>query len=120
MRSLEIKRFGLCGDGRDVRVDDETLRRKLSAPMPSAFSSLAQALRDGMSIPEVFSLTKIDPWFLENIAQVVQEAESLAAIASAEPAENGSQAPSLTWPTRFKLVEPHRQARSLRRVSQGG
>src|SRR5689334_18771433 len=77
LRSLEIKRFGLCGDGREVRVDEETLRRKLSVPNAERIFFLAQALRDGMSIPEVFSLTKIDPWFLENIAQVVKEAESL-------------------------------------------
>src|SRR5246127_2507355 len=32
LRSLEIKRFGLCGDGREVRVDLETLRLKLAIP----------------------------------------------------------------------------------------
>ena len=32
-----------------------------------------------MSIEEVFGLTKIDPWFLSNIAQVVAAAENLLA-----------------------------------------
>ncbi len=32
LRSLEIKRFGLCGDGADKRVDPETLRLKLRDP----------------------------------------------------------------------------------------
>ena len=32
LRSLEIKRFGLCGDGADKHVDLETLRLKLSIP----------------------------------------------------------------------------------------
>src|SRR5687768_7044468 len=32
LRSLEIKRFGLIGDGKDARVDAETLRRKLTVP----------------------------------------------------------------------------------------
>src|SRR6201988_2212450 len=32
LRSLEIKRFGLCADGNETRVDPETLLRKLSAP----------------------------------------------------------------------------------------
>jgi carbamoyl-phosphate synthase large subunit len=77
LRSLEIKRFGLCADGREVSVDEETLRRKLSVPNAERIFFLAQALRDGMSIPEIFDLTKIDPWFLENIAQVVREAETL-------------------------------------------
>ena len=72
LRSLEIKRFGLCGDGREVRVDAETLRSKLSVPNAERIFYLAQAFQDGMSIDEVFSLTKIDPWFLSNIAQLVE------------------------------------------------
>jgi carbamoyl-phosphate synthase large subunit len=79
LRSLEIKRFGLCGDGRETRVDDETLRRKLSVPNAERIFYLAQALQDGMSIEEVFGLTKIDPWFLRNIAQVVKEQRKLGA-----------------------------------------
>ncbi|HEY5036691.1 MAG TPA: carbamoyl-phosphate synthase large subunit, partial [Chthoniobacterales bacterium] len=77
LRSLEIKRFGLCGDGREARVDAEALRRKLSVPNAERIFYLAQAFQDGMSIEEVFSLTKIDPWFLANIAQVVREAGTL-------------------------------------------
>ncbi len=79
LRSLEIKRFGLCGDGREVRVDEETLRRKLSVPNAERIFYVAQAFQDGMSIEEVFGLTKIDPWFLGNIAQVVEAAETLQA-----------------------------------------
>ncbi|HEY2799516.1 MAG TPA: carbamoyl-phosphate synthase large subunit, partial [Chthoniobacterales bacterium] len=77
LRSLEIKRFGLCGDGRETRVDSETLRRKLSVPNAERIFYLAQAFQDGMTIEEVFGLTKIDPWFLMNIGQVVKEAETL-------------------------------------------
>jgi carbamoyl-phosphate synthase large subunit len=77
LRSLEIKRFGLCGDGREIRVDDETLRRKLSVPNAERIFFVAQALQTGMSIDEIFSLTKVDPWFLENIAQVVKETSVL-------------------------------------------
>jgi carbamoyl-phosphate synthase large subunit len=73
LRSLEIKRFGLCGDGREVRVDEETLKRKLSVPNAERIFYVAQAFQAGMSIEEVFGLTKIDPWFLSNIAQVVEE-----------------------------------------------
>ena len=78
LRSLEIKRFGLCGDGAEIRVDEETLRRKLSVPNAERIFYLAQAFQDGMSTEEVFGLTKIDPWFLENIRQVVSESNNLA------------------------------------------
>jgi len=77
LRSLEIKRFGLCGDGADTNVDLETLRLKLSIPNADRVFHLAQAFRDGMSIDEVFELTKIDKWFLRNIAEIVSEAACL-------------------------------------------
>src|SRR5438105_1209365 len=74
LRSLEIKRFGLCGDGADKHVDPETLRLKLSIPNADRIFYLAQAFRDRMSIDEVFDLTKIDKWFLRNVEQIVAEA----------------------------------------------
>ncbi len=77
LRSLEIKRFGLCGDGRETRVDTETLRRRLSVPNAERIFYLAQAFEDGMSMDEIFGLTKIDRWFLQNIAQVVAEQRKL-------------------------------------------
>jgi carbamoylphosphate synthase large subunit/REP element-mobilizing transposase RayT len=77
LRSLEIKRFGLCGDGADNRVDFETLRLKLSVPNAERVFHLAQAFQDGMSIDEVFDLTKIDRWFLRNVAQIVEEESRL-------------------------------------------
>jgi len=78
LRSLEIKRFGLCGDGNDKRVDAETLRRKLAIPNAERVFHLAQAFQDGMSIDEVFELTKIDRWFLRNVRQIVDEQKTLA------------------------------------------
>src|SRR5207244_6554969 len=42
LRSLEIKRFGLCGDGRDEDVDLETLRLKLAIPNAERIFYLAQ------------------------------------------------------------------------------
>src|SRR5216110_2942860 len=77
LRSLEIKRFGLCGDGADRFVDPETLRLRLSIPNANRVFYLAQAFRDGMSIDDVFDLTKIDRWFLRNVAEVVAETRCL-------------------------------------------
>jgi carbamoyl-phosphate synthase large subunit len=74
VRSLEIKRFGLCGDGADRFVDPETLRLKLSIPNAERIFYLAQAFRDGLSVDEVFELTKIDKWFLRNVQQITDEA----------------------------------------------
>ncbi|MEY2548158.1 MAG: carbamoyl-phosphate synthase large subunit, partial [Verrucomicrobiota bacterium] len=80
LRSLEIKRFGLCGDGNEKRVDAETLRRKLAIPNAERVFHLAQAFQDGMSIDDVFDLTKIDRWFLHNVRQIVDEAAVLRSL----------------------------------------
>jgi carbamoyl-phosphate synthase large subunit len=77
LRSLEIKRFGLCGDGANKDVDAEALRLKLGIPNAERIFYLAQAFQDGMSIDEVFELTKIDRWFLRNVAQIVAETRCL-------------------------------------------
>ena len=74
LRSLEIKRFGFCADGNENRVDPETLRRKLAIPNADRIFHLAQALQDGMAIDEIYELTKIDRWFLQNLKQIVEEA----------------------------------------------
>ena len=71
LRSLEIKRFGFIGDGKDVTVDDETLRTKLTVPNAERVFFLGLALARGWSVEEIFELTKIDRWFLENMRQIV-------------------------------------------------
>ncbi|HEX4629774.1 MAG TPA: carbamoyl-phosphate synthase large subunit [Chthoniobacterales bacterium] len=78
LRSLEIKRFGLCGDGNDKRLEPEALRLKLALPNAERVFHLAQAFQDGMTIEEVFELTKIDRWFLHNVRQIVAEQKDLA------------------------------------------
>src|SRR5438067_2442294 len=77
LRSLEIKRFGLCGDGNEKRVDAETLRLKLAIPNAERIFYIAQAFQEGVSIEEVFELTKIDRWFLHNVRQIVEEQRGL-------------------------------------------
>src|SRR6266487_85181 len=74
LRSLEIKRFGLCGDGADKDIDLETLRLKLAIPNAERIFHIAQAFQKGASINEVYELTKIDRWFLRNVQQIVDEA----------------------------------------------
>jgi carbamoyl-phosphate synthase large subunit len=73
LRSLEIKRFGLLGDGADKDVDLETLRLKLAIPNAERIFYIAQAFQKGAAIDEVYELTKIDRWFLRNIAEIVAE-----------------------------------------------
>ena len=73
LRSLEIKRFGLLGDGADRDVDLEALRLKLAIPNAERIFYIAQAFQKGASIDEVYELTRIDKWFLRNVQQIVEE-----------------------------------------------
>lgn len=77
LRSLEIKRFGLIGDGADVEVDDETLTTKLSVPNAERIFFLGQAFAKGWSVEKVFGLTKIDPWFLRQLEEIVQVSQRM-------------------------------------------
>src|SRR6516165_6291276 len=77
LRSLEIKRFGLIGDGNEKPVDAETLRLKLAVPNAERIFYIGQAFQGGMSVEDVFDLTKIDRWFLRNMAEIVSEAQCL-------------------------------------------
>ena len=77
LRSLEIKRFGLIGDGADKDVDVETLRLRLAIPNAERIFYIGQAFQKGASIDEVYDLTKIDKWFLRNVAEIVKESRAL-------------------------------------------
>ena len=71
LRSLEIKRFGLIGDGADAVIDDDGLRTKLTVPNAERIFFLGLAFQRGWTVDDVFELTKIDRWFLENIREIV-------------------------------------------------
>ncbi len=67
LRSLEaVKPLRLEG------IPDHELQRKLARPNSQRFSYLTYALRNGYSISEIHRLTKIDPWFLEQLQEVMQ------------------------------------------------
>ena len=58
-------------------VPEAELQRKLARPNSQRFSYITYALQNGYSIEEVHRLTKIDPWFLDQIAQVMELQEAL-------------------------------------------
>ena len=52
-------------------IIDAELQRKLARPNSQRFSYITYALQIGYSLEEIHRLTKIDPWFLDQIAQVM-------------------------------------------------
>jgi carbamoyl-phosphate synthase large subunit len=78
IRSLEISRFGLGADGKDLpELPPDALRCKLRVPNSQRLFYLRQAFRSGMSVAEVYELTFIDPWFLHQIRDVVAFSDEL-------------------------------------------
>ncbi|HZF02809.1 MAG TPA: carbamoyl-phosphate synthase large subunit, partial [Patescibacteria group bacterium] len=69
IRSLEQDRFGLS---LDRSLTDEELKGLLSVPNPDRIFVIGDAFRRGMSTAEIHALTKIDPWFLENMREIVE------------------------------------------------
>ncbi|MBP7375526.1 MAG: carbamoyl-phosphate synthase large subunit [Pyrinomonadaceae bacterium] len=53
-------------------VSDSELERKLARPNSQRFSYLTYALQNGKSIEEVHRLSRIDPWFLDQLSQVME------------------------------------------------
>jgi carbamoyl-phosphate synthase large subunit len=53
-------------------VSDDELQRKLARPNSQRFSYITYALQHGWSIPEIHRLSRIDPWFLEQLHDVME------------------------------------------------
>src|SRR5688500_13255029 len=53
-------------------IPDSELQRKLARPNSQRFSYITYALQNGYSIEEIHRLTMIDPWFLDQLAQVME------------------------------------------------
>ena len=53
------------------RKDRDRLRRKLAMPCPDRLLYLKRALELGMPVAEIHSLSSIDPWFIGQIAELV-------------------------------------------------
>ena len=85
LRSLETGRFGLGADGKDKPVvladgtpDIAHLEQKLRIPGHERIFFIRQALRAGLNTARIHELSAIDPWFLENIRQIVDEEARIA------------------------------------------
>jgi carbamoyl-phosphate synthase large subunit len=70
IRSLEQDRWGLTLDA--PLADLEELRAKLRVPNAERVFVIAEAYRRGVTTQEIYGLTRIDPWFLEQIREIVE------------------------------------------------
>jgi len=68
LRGLEVGVDGL----NEKTQDREVLEKELGEPGPDRIWYVGDAFGQGLSVDEVFALTKIDPWFLVQIEEIVK------------------------------------------------
>jgi carbamoyl-phosphate synthase large subunit len=85
IRSLEIDSYGLEQSfrrvnprGKNGEIDIDAIRNKIKTPTWDRLWYVADGLRLGMSIEEIHDLTKIDPWFLHEIMDILEMEDLLA------------------------------------------
>ena len=69
-QSLEIKRNGLGADGKEVKNQEELLK-SLERPSWNRLFHIYDAIKLGISIKTIQKLTRIDPWFLNQIEEMI-------------------------------------------------
>ncbi len=74
IRSLELGRQGrlFAATHDDEEFDEAALRKKLVVPTDRRMWGVFEALDRGWSIETIHDLTKIDPWFLQQFAEIVE------------------------------------------------
>ncbi|PYM52068.1 MAG: carbamoyl phosphate synthase large subunit, partial [Candidatus Rokuibacteriota bacterium] len=83
VRSLEQDRWGLVMD--PAPADVESLKQKIRIPTAERCFALAEGYRRGMSTQEMHELSAIDPWFLENIREIVLFEETIRGAGLEQP-----------------------------------
>ena len=83
LRGLEVGSFGFGCDGKDLWGTPEQPSRRRDprqaghARRPSGSGISATRCKYGMSIEEIYELTGIDPWFLDNLLEIVELEDEL-------------------------------------------
>ena len=77
LRGLEVGSFGFGSDSKDpwgtaAEPSMDDIRARVATPDPDRVWYLRHALKAGMTLAELHELTAIDPWFLDQLQQIVE------------------------------------------------
>ncbi len=92
LRGLEVGSFGFGCDSKDKwdtpqQPSEDEIRGKLSIPNADRVQYLRYAIKSGMSLATIYELTNIDPWFLDQLADIVKLEEELRALGDLQQIE---------------------------------
>ena len=100
IRSLEIDSYGFDDKGRGPSVPDRAaLEARLRVPNARRLWYIADAYRAGFTTGQLYELTRIDPWFLDNLKQIVDH-EQFIRDQSADAHESGPALEQLLRPAK--------------------
>ena len=78
LRSLETGRFGFGADGKKLKVNGKDhLLSKLAVPNAERIFYLREAFKEGMSVQEIYDITGIDPWFLNQLETICKHEDTI-------------------------------------------
>jgi carbamoyl-phosphate synthase large subunit len=102
LRGLEVGAFGFGSDGKDKWGTPEQpgmdeIRAKLAVPTADRVWHLRYALKAGLTVEQIHELTKIDPWFLDQLADIVRMEEQLRAIGDLQAVDSPTFRKAKQW-----------------------
>lgn len=68
IRSLEIGSYGF----EEIETTSDEIVWRLKNPTAERLWYIAEAIRKGFSVEEIYELSGIDPWFLNNIKEIIE------------------------------------------------
>ncbi len=82
LRGLEVGCFGLGCDSKDLwgtakQPGEDEIRAKLSTPNADRIWYVRYAMKAGLSCEQIHELSAIDPWFLDQIAEIIELEDQL-------------------------------------------
>ena len=87
IRSLEIGRYGLGHAKNFDTMTKEQLLQLLITPSSERHFVMYEALRKGATVEEIYELTKVKTWFIEQMKELVEEEEALLAYKGSLPTD---------------------------------
>lgn len=125
LRSLETGRFGLGCDPKDLwyspqRPGVEEIRSKLATPHADRIWYVRYGYKAGLTTEKIHELTHIDPWFLDQIKQIIEVEDELRAIPALDATPSGPAGSTESSSPRTPSRNGPDMAKLLRRAKQFG
>jgi carbamoyl-phosphate synthase large subunit len=129
LRGLEVGCFGLGCDSKDLwgtakQPDEDEIRAKLATPNADRIWYLRYALKFGMTCEQIHELSAIDPWFLDQISEIVELEEQLRTFQDVTQVDDvtlrrakqfgfSDRQLATLWGTYDMIVREHRKSRGI-------